>query len=154
MSRLTDKIAEMALPIVTGFGLDLWDVEFTKEGGEQFLRIFIDSDEGVFIDQCVSVSRALEKILDEEDPIDGSYTLEVSSAGAERQLKRPSDFEKFLGHLVEVKLYRGLDGKKQFLGTLLARDEETLKLDEGGETREFSTESVASVRLRIDMASL
>ena len=104
MSRLTDKIAEIARPVVEEEGCSLWDVEYVREAGTWYLRVFIDREGGVSIDDCERVSRRLDPILDEKDPIPESYVFEVGSAGAERELKRPGDFEQFMGSEVEVRL--------------------------------------------------
>ena len=103
--KLTDKIAEIAKPAAEKFGCELWDVEFAREGGQRFLRVFIDKEGGVGIEDCEKVSRELDPLLDELDLIEESYTFEVSSAGLERPLKRPSDFEKFIGAKIFISLY-------------------------------------------------
>ena len=118
MSKLTDRVSALVRPVVEEEGCSLWDVEYVREAGCWYLRVFIDRDGGVGIDDCERISRRLDPILDEEDPIPDSYVFEVGSAGAERELKRPSDFEQFLGHEVELRLYRPMDGKKSFVGTL------------------------------------
>ena len=118
MSKLTDRVSALVRPVVEEEGCSLWDVEYVREAGTWYLRVFIDRDGGVGIDDCERISRRLDPILDEEDPIPDSYVFEVGSAGAERELKRPSDFEQFLGHEVELRLYRPMDGKKSFAGTL------------------------------------
>jgi ribosome maturation factor RimP len=94
-------------------------VEYVREGGEWFLRLYLDKEGGVDIDDCEAVSRAVDPVLDEKDPIPESYRFEVCSAGLERQLKRPSDFERYLGEPVLVKLYRPRDGQKEFPGRLV-----------------------------------
>lgn len=109
------KIAE---PIAKDLGLTLWDVRFEKEGANRYLRVFIDKDGGVSIDDCVDMSHALDKPLDDADPIEQSYCLEVSSPGIERDLKRDSHFEKCMGMNIKVKLIRPLDGKREFSGVL------------------------------------
>ena len=124
MSKITELVWQMAEPVAQRNGCTVWDVEFVKEAGERFLRVYIDSDEGVDITQCEAVSRELDPMLDEADPIDEAYTFEVSSAGAERELKRPGDFEKFIGSYVAVKLYSAKDGHKEHLGTLTGYSEE------------------------------
>jgi ribosome maturation factor RimP len=151
MSKITDTVAALAAPVAEANGCALWDVEYVKEAGTFYLRVFIDSGEGVTIDQCEAVSRALDPVLDErEDLIPASYIFEVSSAGAERQLKRPSDFERFLGHLVEVKLYQRRDGGgKERLGTLKAYDDGAVELEENGAVVRYEKAEVANVRLRI-----
>lgn len=108
--KITDQVWEFAEPLVQACGCSLWDVEYVREGGEWFLRLYLDKEGGVDIDDCEAVSRAVDPVLDEKDPIPESYRFEVCSAGLERQLKRPSDFERYLGEPVLVKLYRRRDG--------------------------------------------
>ena len=116
MSKVTEKVEALARPIVEDEGCELWSVEYVREAGSWYLRVFIDKDGGVGIDDCERISRRLDPILDEADPIPDSYVFEVGSAGAERELKRPSDFEKFMGSEVEVKLYQPYEGKKSLVG--------------------------------------
>jgi len=150
MSKITDAITALATPIVAENGCDLWDIEYVKEPGGWVLRVFIDNPDGISIDQCEAISRALDPVLDEnEDIIPGSYTFEVSSAGAERQLKRPSDFERFIGHLVEVKLYKAQDGQKVFLGNLVAHTKDAVEVEISEQRRTFEKKLIANVRLRI-----
>ena len=118
MAKVTDTVAQLALPFVESAGCSLWDVEYVKEAGEWFLRIYIDKEGGVSIEDCEAVSRPLSDKLDEADPIEGSYTFEVSSAGADRVLKKPEHFARFQGSEVEVRLYRARDGRKDFVGLL------------------------------------
>ena len=113
---------EIAEPIAKDLGLPLWDVRFEKEGADWFLRVFIDKDGGISIDDCVDMSHALDKPLDEADPIEQSYCLEVCSPGLERSLKRDSHFEKSIGKPVQVKLIRPLDGTREFKGRLESYD--------------------------------
>ena len=123
MSKITDKVTELAKPVVEEEGCSLWDVEYVREAGSWFLRIFIDKDGGVGIDDCERISRRLDPILDEADPIPDSYVFEVGSAGAERELKRPSDFAQFMDSEVEVRLYQPLEGRKAFVGLLCGYEE-------------------------------
>ena len=106
MAKVTDTVAQLALPYVEAAGCTLWDVEYVKEAGEWFLRVYIDKADGISIEDCEAVSRPLSDKLDEADPIEGSYTFEVSSAGADRVLKKPEHFAQFQGAEVEVRLYR------------------------------------------------
>ena len=150
MEKITEIVERLAAPIALKHGCVLWDVEFVKEGGGHFLRVFIDCEGGVTIDQCEKVSRELDVLLDEADPIDKSYTLEVSSAGLERTLKRQSDFAAYIGSLVEVRLYRPEHGAKEHMGKLHSRDAEKLMLDTEGKLLEFCNKDIALVRLRIE----
>lgn len=149
MNRIAQKVYDLALPVARAQGLDIWDVEYLKEAGQWFLRVYIDKAEGVSINDCEAFSRAMDPILDEADPIDGSYVFEVSSAGAERELKRPSDFMRFLGSNVEVKLYKSVDGRKLFPGVLKAYEEGRVTIETAGSERSFEKDQVAQVRLRI-----
>lgn len=150
MSKVVDIVTELARPVVEKHGCTLWDVEFVKEGGQRFLRVFIDNDEGVSIDQCEAVSREMDVLLDEADPIEESYIFEVSSAGAERALKRPSDFEKFLGHKVAVRLYGSKNGRKEHIGVLTGYEDGAVSIDTPAGPLRFAKSEVAGVRLRID----
>ena len=152
MSRLTDKIAEIARPVVEEEGCSLWDVEYVREAGTWYLRVFIDRDGGVSIDDCERVSRRLDPILDEEDPIPDSYVFEVGSAGADRELKRPGDFEQFMGSEIEVKLYRPVDGSKHYTGTLSGYEDGAVSLTRGEKTLRFPKEQVAQVRLYVSIS--
>jgi len=150
MSKITDAVTVLAAPIAEKNGCELWDVEYVKEAGGWYLRVYIDRPEGVSLDHCEAVSRELDPILDErEDLIPGSYTFEVSSAGAERRLRRPSDFERFMGHLVEIKLYKSQNGQKIFFGDLAGFVDGAVEIDISGQRRCFDKSEIASVRLRI-----
>ena len=150
MSKVTDMVSSFAEPVVKKHGCELWDVEYVKEPLGWVLRVYIDREGGVAIEHCEAVSRELDVILDEhEDEIPGSYTFEVSSAGAERPLKRPSDFERFIGHLVELKLYRARDGRKEYVGTLKEYRDGDIVLSIGEKDYEFKKGEVSNARLRI-----
>ena len=152
MSKIVDAVTALAEPAAAKHGCELWAVEFVKEAGEWFLRVFIDRPDGVSIDHCEAVSRELDPMLDErEDLIPGSYTFEVSSAGAERQLRGPSDLERFSGRLVELKLYKAKNGNKKYLGNLADWHEGGVGLDISGERHFFEKAEVASVRLRLEI---
>ena len=149
MSKVTDQVFTLAKPVVEEEGCSLWNVEYVREAGTWYLRVFIDKDGGVGIDDCERISRRLDPLLDEADPIAGSYVFEVGSAGAERELKRPSDFEQFLGSEVEVKLYQPLDGRKAYVGTLLAYEDGAVTVADGKKERRFSPGQIAQVRLYV-----
>ena len=111
--KVTELMESFAKPIVESHGCSLWDVEYVREGSERFLRLYIDKEGGVDITDCEAISRAVDPVLDEKDPIPESYHFEVCSAGLERALKRPSDFERFMGSAITVKLYRPRNGLKE-----------------------------------------
>ena len=150
MKKVTEIVAELAAPVVEANGCSLWDVEYVREAGQWYLRLFIDKAGGVDILDCEAVSRTVSDLLDEADPIEGSYTFEVSSAGAERPLKRPSDFAQFMGSPVLVKTYKPKDGRKEFAGTLAGYDEGAVTLDMSGTAVRFEKSEIALVRLRIE----
>ena len=152
LKKITELVAELAAPAVEEAGCSLWDVEHFREGGTWYLRIYIDKPGGVYILDCETVSRAVEPLLDEADPIQGSYTFEVSSAGAERALKRPSDFAQFMGSPVTVKTYQARNGRKEFAGTLAGFDEASgdVTVTVGKETMVFPKSETALVRLRVE----
>jgi len=149
MNRTVQTVWDLARPLAAEQGIEIWDVTYTKEAGQWFLRVYIDKEGGVGINDCERFSRAFDPVLDEADPIEGSYVFEVSSAGAERELKRPSDFERFTGSRVEVRLYRPLNGAKSFTGTLLGYDNGNVTVETGGAPQTFAADAVAQVRLSI-----
>ena len=152
MAKVTELVAALAAPIAEQNGCTLWDVEYVREAGQWFLRVYIDKPEGISINDCEAVSRPLSDALDEADPIEGSYTLEVGSAGAERVLKRPADFQRYLNSPVLVKLYKPVDGRKEFPGTLTAYNEAdgSLTVDLNGTAYTFGKKDVALCRLRVE----
>ena len=147
MKKITELTAELAAPAIAEQGCTLWDVEYVKEAGTWYLRILLDKEGGVDILDCEEISRKVSDLLDEADPIEGSYTLEVGSAGAERTLKRPADFQRFLGSPVLVKLYRARDGRKDFIGLLQSWQDGDVTLEVGGAPMVFTKQEVAQVRL-------
>jgi ribosome maturation factor RimP len=150
MSKILQVVKEIAEPVCERHGCELWDAEYVKEAGVWYLRVFIDRPDGVSIEHCEAVSRELDPMLDEyEQLIPGSYIFEVSSAGAERPLRRPRDFERFMGSLVEVKLYKSFAGKKEFIGHLRGYSGGDIEIDVEGETLRFEKGGIANVRLRI-----
>lgn len=145
MSKISDKVEALARPVVEEEGCKLWSVEYIKEAGTWYLRIFIDKDGGVGIADCEAISRRLDPILDEADPIPERYVFEVGSAGAERELKRTSDFEQFIGSDVEVKLYQPYEGRKTLVGTLEEYNDGNITVS----GVELKKEQIAQVRLHV-----
>lgn len=148
--KVTELVSQFSHPVVEEKGCTLWDVEYVREGSERFLRVYIDKEGGVCIDDCEAVARALDPILDEKDPIAESYHFEVCSAGLERALKRPSDFERFMGSPVLVKLYRPVNGQKEIPGILRGYEDGRITLEAGKETVRFEKSQVALCRLRVE----
>ena len=150
LMKVTEFVASFAKPVVESHGCELWDVEYVREGSDYFLRLYIDKDGGVDITDCEAISRAVDPILDEKDPIQGSYHFEVCSAGLERALKRPSDFERFMGSAITVKLYRPRNGLKEIPCVLRGYEEGAITVEAGKETITFAKSEVALVRLRVE----
>ena len=148
--KVTELVTRFAKPIVEENGCSLWDVEYVREGSERFLRIYIDKDGGVDIEDCEKIHRAIDPVLDQEDPIAESYCFEVCSAGLERTLKRPSDFLAFMDSPVLVKLYRPKNGLKEFPGILRGYEDGKVTVEAGRETITFEKSEVALVRLRVE----
>lgn len=148
--KVTKLVTQLALPVVESCGCSLWDVEYVREGSEYFLRLYLDKEGGVDINDCEAVSRAMDPILDEADPISTSYHFEVCSAGLERTLKRPSDFARFMGSPITVKLYRPRNGLKEIPCVLSGYDDGKLTVTAGKETITFEKSEVALVRLRVE----
>ena len=148
--KITDQVTLFAQPIVEQFGCSLWDVEYVREGSERFLRLYIDKDGGVDIEDCEKIHRAVDPVLDEKDPISESYHFEVCSAGLERALKRPSDFMQFIDSPILVKLYRPRNGLKEIPGILRGYEDGRITVEAGKETITFEKSEVALVRLRVE----
>ena len=148
--KVTDLVAQFAQPIVESHGCSLWDVEYVREGSERFLRLYIDKEDGVDITDCEAISRAVDPVLDEKDPIAESYHFEVCSAGLERTLKRPGDFVRFMDSPITVKLYRPRNGLKEIPGVLRGYEEGQITVEAGKETIVFPKSEVALVRLRVE----
>ena len=146
MPKVTDAVAALARPIAERAGCTLWDVEYVKEAGEWFLRVYIDREGGVDLDCCEAVSRPLSDALDEADPIQGSYTFEVSSAGLDRVLKKPDHFAQCMGQKVDLHLYRPVDGGKARTGILTDYEDGAVSVD----GVRFERNDVAQVRLHVE----
>lgn len=140
----------LLLPIVEKHGFELVDVEYVKEGGNWYLRAYIDKPGGIAVDDCEVVSREFSDVLDEKDYIEDSYIFEVSSPGLGRPLKKEKDFKRSLGEEVEVRTYRAIDRQKEFVGFLKAYDEETVTLEYEDESEQvFERKDIALIRLAL-----
>lgn len=145
--KVTEQVAELALPLAEELHLELVDVEYTREAGRYYLRVFIDKPGGVNLDDCQALSEKLGVLLDEEDPIPHAYVLEVSSPGIERPLKKAGDFARFSGRLARIKTFAPIAGRRQFTGRLLAVAGEEVKLAVDGQEVAVPLEKIASARL-------
>ena len=145
------KTEELIMPLIEQHQFELVDVEYVKEGGNWYLRAYIDKPGGITVDDCELVSRALSDLLDEHDFIEDAYILEVSSPGLGRPLKKDKDFARSIGEEVEVKTFRAIQHQKDFIGILKAYDKDKIVLElEGGEEMEFARADIALVRLAFD----
>lgn len=148
--EIEERTESLVLPIIESAGLELWDVEYVKEGSDYYLRVYIDKSGGVNIDDCVLVTRALNEKLDADDFIEDAYILEVSSPGLTRKLKKDKEFEKSIGKLIRVKLYKAEEGSKEHVGRLkeFAPDKLTIEVDEADIS--LSRDNISSVRLEYE----
>ncbi len=146
MASIAERVFDLVKDTVEACGVDLWDVRFVKEGASYYLRIFIDKADGVSINDCTDVSHAVDPLLDEADPIDKSYYLEVCSPGIERELTRAEHYEKSIGKTVAVKLFKAIDGVKEFTGVLKEFDG-NLTLQTSDEIKTFEKGSFSKVHI-------
>ncbi len=145
----------LLLPVVEECGCDLVDVEFVREGEEKYLRAYIDKEGGVTLNDCEAVSRKFSDLLDEEDFIDESYIMEVSSPGLDRPLKKEKDYIRNMGNEIEIRTYRAIDKQKQFCGILTAYTDDTVTIaDEEGGTRVFDKKDIALIRPTVDFEGI
>ena len=144
------KTEELLMPLLEKRNFELWDVEYVKEGSEFYLRAYIDKEGGITIDDCVDVSRELSDLLDTHDYIDGEYIMEVSSPGLGRALKKDRDFEKSIGRDIDVKLYKAVDGKKEFMGQLVSYSEDMFTVLVDDVEKEIGRKEAASVKLHVE----
>jgi ribosome maturation factor RimP len=148
--RIIKKVEEISLPILQQLNFELVDIEFEKQGSNWYLRIFIDKPEGITIDDCQLVSEKIGKCLDDIDPIEQSYFLEVSSPGLDRPLKKDKDLKKHLGDMVEVKTYKPVDGIKNFKGILKDFSDKSVFIEtEEGKITEIDRALISTIRLAI-----
>lgn len=145
--EIEEKCTELVMPIIEAGNYDLWDVEYVKEGADYYLRVYADKEGGIGIDDCVDISRKLEQKLDEEDFIKEAYILEVSSPGLTRVLKKDKEFEKSIGRLVDIKLYKALNGQKELQGTLKSFDDKSLTFNISDEDVAIDRNDISVIRL-------
>lgn len=147
---VSETISGIIEPIILSMGIELVDVEFKKEQGRWILRVFIDREGGIRLQDCELVSREIEPVLDAEDPVIHTFTLEVSSPGLQRPLKKRGDFERFRGKLVKIKLYTPLDGEKTFCAYILQTEGDDLILDRQGKSLRVPFVKIAKANLEVE----
>ncbi|KAB2954356.1 ribosome maturation factor RimP [Heliorestis acidaminivorans] len=148
--RIEEKVALWAEPIAQELGLELVDVEWVKEGGQWYLRVYIDKEQGIELDDCQNLSRKIDEMLDREDPIAHSYLMEVSSPGIERPLKKASDFERFKGETIRITTFAPIDGSKEHIGQLVTRTKEDITILVDNQEKALPVNKVSSVRLHVN----
>lgn len=146
MANAAERVYALIEETVKAQGVTLWDVRFVKEGASWYLRVFIDKEDGITIDDCTNVSHAIDPVIDQADPIDKSYYLEVCSCGVERELVKPWHFAAVLGQKIKVKLYKAIDGVKEFSGELVSC-ENSVVINAEGETFEFAFKDISKANL-------
>lgn len=150
-SKLEKLVIEGATPIAEEVGCYIYDVEYVKEGGAKYLRIYADKEDGgISLDECEVINRAMCVFMDEKDPIKENYILEVSSPGVERKLKTPKHFQKYIGRTVDIGLYKAIDGSKAICGELKAYADEKITVDLGGNEIELPLSDTTFVKLHFD----
>ncbi len=146
MASAAERVYSLIKQTVQEQGVELWDVRFVKEGVSWYLRVIIDKEDGITIDDCTNVSHAIDPVIDEADPIDKSYYLEVCSCGLERELVRLEHYRKFLNSEIKVKLYKALDGVKEFRGILKSADDSII-IENQGEELIFALKDISKANL-------
>ena len=146
MANSAEKVYGLIKDTVESCGVMLWDVRFVKEGASWYLRVYIDKEEGVTLDDCTAVSHAIDPVIDEADPIDASYFLEVCSPGVERELARPEHYAAFIGSRIKIRLYHASDGIKEWVGVLKSAEDSVVIETENGE-RGFAFKEISKANL-------
>ena len=149
---IATKVEALAAPVAEGLGYTLFDVEYVKEGPDFFLRLFITKEEGIVIEDCETMSRAIDPLLDEADLIKDHYYLEVSSVGLDRPLKKEKDFRYFMGEPIEVKLFRPLEGSDYWVGRLTGYEDGHFSMDAKGKMLELSVKDARLIRPWVDFS--
>lgn len=153
--NIAATVEALVTPVAAELGYEIWDVEYVKEGAEYILRITIDSEEGIYIEDCEKMHRAIDPVLDEADPIENAYRLEVSSPGLERELKYDRHFEAAIGERIELRFFAPVDGQKSVIGYLVSADSEKIVLEnENEEKSEYRRALVAKASTVFDFSDL
>lgn len=149
MAKIEERVEEIIAPAISE-EYELVDVEYVKEGKDYYLRVLVDRVDGkITLDECVEISRKINPILDEKDPIPDAYMLEVSSPGIDRPLKKARDFEREKGKMVELKLFKAINGQKEFEGQLIGLINDEIVIENEGQTLSFNKKDVAIIRLKV-----
>ena len=149
---MRERLTELLEPVVNHLGFELWELEYSARRAGGFLRLYIDAAQGVGLDDCAEVSRAVSAVLDEQDPIPVEYTLEVSSPGMDRVLRTPAHFARFVGERAQVEMVLPVNGRRKFLGQLMAVNDRELTLDQDGHSVVLSIDGINKARLAPEYA--
>ncbi len=149
-SKTEQAVLEMAIPVAENFGCFIYDVEYVKEGGNWYLRIYADKDGGINIDECEEISREISVLLDKKDPIKQNYFLEVSSPGIERKLRQDEHFEMYKGEVIDIGLYKARNGSKTLTGKLMGMSDGTVQTEVDGEIVEMNLSDTTYVKLHFE----
>ncbi len=149
---MRERLTELLEPVVNRLGFELWELEYAARRGGGFLRLYIDAEQGVGLDDCAEVSRAVSAVLDEQDPIPVEYTLEVSSPGMDRVLRTSAHFARFVGERAQIEMVLPVNGRRKFLGRLLAVNDRELTLDQDGTAVSLSLDGINKARLAPEYA--
>ena len=150
MSKVTETVTELTKEVIEKEGFELFDLEFVKEGKNWFLRFYLDKPGGIDLDDCQMVSEKLSEVLDAKDPIKENYLLEVSSPGLDRVLKKEKDFIRYHGRDVDIQLFKPIDGKKQYTGSLQGYSDEAITIQVQEERIDLERAAIAQIRLHLD----
>ncbi len=149
-SKTEESVFNIAEPIAKENGCFIYDIEFVKEGGLYFLRVYADKEGGINLDECEVISRALSDKLDEKDPIKQNYYLEVSSPGIERKLKTKEHFDRYIGEKIDIGLYKAIDKSKQLTAVLTGFEDGIITVDKNGEEIKISQKETTFVKIHFD----
>ena len=147
---LQEEIEQLLAPTIEDMGYELWGCDYLSQGKHSLLRIYIDKESGIGIEDCEQVSRQVSALLDVEDPISGYYSLEVSSPGVPRHLFKAQQYGKYIGKTVQIKLYKPVDGRRKFEGTIISADESTVRLEVEGVPQEFLFSNIVKANLTVE----
>lgn len=146
---IQDDLEHLLAPTITDMGYELWGCEYLSQGRHSLLRIYIDKDDGIQIDDCQAVSHQISALLDVEDPINGNYSLEVSSPGIPRPLFKTWQYQQYIGHEIQVKTFKPVGGKRKLIGTLVSASETTIVLHQNNEDHELLFSNIAKANLTV-----
>lgn len=154
MANIEEKVSKLVEPIINNLGYTLYDIEYVKEGKDYYLRIFIDSEKGITVDDCEKVNNSITDLLDEKDYIKDQYYLEISSSGLERRLTKDWHFQKYIGSEISIKFFKPIEKKKEIIGILKDFNNEYIIIDVEGNNQEVDRKNIALVKTIYDFNNM